>query len=87
MIHKPLFTSMFELFRMDILLCQHFLNQSRLVLCSDIHSSTSLVKSNTPSALTKCADFQMSVLFQIEYDVVHFPEITIVTAVAARHPP
>jgi hypothetical protein len=47
----------------------------------------STLKRSTLSTLTKCADFQMSVLFQIEYALVHLPEIRIETAEAARHLP
>jgi hypothetical protein len=45
------------------------------VLCSDIYTSMSTLKHSTLSALTKFADFQISVSFQIQYSVVHLTEI------------
>ena len=38
---------------------------------SDIHTSMTTLKRSTLSTFNKCANFQMSVLFQIEYSVVH----------------
>ena len=37
--------------------------------CSDIHTSMTTLKQSTLSTLNKCANFQMSVFFQIEYSV------------------
>ena len=54
------------------------------VLCSNIHTSVSTLKRSTLTALTEWADFQMS--FQLEYAVVHEPEIAIATA-ATTPPP
>ena len=53
---------------------------------SDIHTSMTTLKQSTLSTLNKCANFQMSVLFQIEYSVMHQPEITITTAAASPPP-
>ena len=49
---------------------QPYISQSP-VLCSNIHTSMSTLTHSTLFTLTKCADFQMSVSFQIEYSVVH----------------
>ena len=46
-------------------------NKETGAVCTNIHTSMSTLKRSTLSVLTKCAYFQMSVLFQIEYSVVH----------------
>ena len=53
--------------------------------CSDIRTSMSTLKHSTLSALNRCAELQMLVLFQMRYSVVHLTEMT--SAVRPRHPP